>query len=116
MGVAWGLVSGSALVKPASEVFGVLRRRTLSELRLLGALMLDIGSPEPSAHSPPLHRPCSSEPWQEHWAVFAATLGLRLARLCHSPTAVWPQVTSRLPAPPGPPIPHSMRGSDNLEH
>lgn len=107
MGVAWGLVSGSALVKHTSKVFGVPRR-------LLGALMLDIRSPEPSAHSPSHHRPRSSELRQEHWAVFAATLGLRMARPCHSLTAVWPQGTSRLP--PGPPIPHSMRGSDNLGH
>lgn len=71
MGVAWGLVSGSALVKHTSKVFGVPRR-------LLGALMLDIRSPEPSAHSPSTigHAApnygrstglCSRPPWASGW-------------------------------------------------
>lgn len=113
MGIAWSLVSGLAVIKPTSEIFGVPRRRTLSEL--LGALMLVIGSPEPSAHSPPHHRPHSSERWQEHWAVFAATLGLRLARLCHSLTAVRPQVISRSPWASNPSLDEKIRQSGALK-
>lgn len=44
-GIAWGLVSGLALVEPTSKAFGVPRRRTLSELGLLGTLVLHCTKP-----------------------------------------------------------------------
>lgn len=44
-GIAWDLVSGLALIEPISKAFGVPRRRTLSELRLLGTLVLDCTKP-----------------------------------------------------------------------